>query len=156
MVVGTDWTGLSQTGWTRQKTSDKRCIGWWLICRTIAKIAAEQKLLSHTAPKKFSLVHLQPLLSSTVIYYYTERSIYEAEKCSILLSTRPFFLIFTKMEYGNAAKWLNGGEDNIKDRSTMLDNQLTNGQHKSISRKNNFNIFLPSSEPYPVLLSIAT
>ena len=156
MVVGTDWTGLSQTGWTRQKTSDKRCIGLWLIRRKITKIAAEQKLLSHTALKKFSLVHLQPLLSSTVIYYYTERSIYKAEKCSypsIDQNTRPFFLMFTKMGYGNTAKWLSGGKDNTKDKSTMLDNQLTNGQHKSISRKNNFNIYPLSSESYPVLPS---
>ena len=101
----------------------------WLISRKNAKIAAEQKLLSHTAVKKFSLVHLQPLLSSTVIYYYPGRSIYKAEKSypSIDQNTRPFFLMFTKMGYGNTAKWLNGGKDDTKDRSTMLDNQLTNG-----------------------------
>ena len=33
-----------------------------------AKIAAEQRLIAHTALKKFSLIYLQPLLSSTVIY----------------------------------------------------------------------------------------
>ena len=38
----------------------------------------------------------------------------------------------------------------------MLDDQLTNGQHKSISRKNNFSSFFhPSSESYPILPSIA-
>ena len=115
---------------------------------------------SHSPKKVLSCsLIIQPLLSSTVIYYYTERSIYKAEKCSypsIDQNTRPFFLMFTKMGYGNTTKWLNGGEDNTKDRSTMLDNQLTNGQHKSMSRKNNFNIFLPSSEPYPVLPSITT
>jgi len=39
---------------------------------------------------------------------------------------------------------------------TMLDDQLTNEQHKSISRKNNFSSsFHPSSESYPILPSIA-
>ena len=39
---------------------------------------------------------------------------------------------------------------------TMLDDQLTNGQHESISRKNNFSSsFHPSSESYPLLPSIA-
>ena len=39
---------------------------------------------------------------------------------------------------------------------TMLDDQLTNGQHKSISRKNNFSSsFHPSSKSYPFLPSIA-
>ena len=63
------------------------------------------------------------------------------------------------------------GKDDTKDRSlkvrgkrfsllttttpTMLDDQLTNGQHESISRKNIFIIFLPSTESYPSLPSIA-
>ena len=38
---------------------------------------------------------------------------------------------------------------------TMLNDQLTNGQHKSISRKNNSSSFHPSSEFYPFLPSIA-
>ena len=39
---------------------------------------------------------------------------------------------------------------------TMLDDQLINEQHKSISRKNNFSSsFHPSSESYPILPSIA-
>ena len=105
MVVGTDWTGLSQTG---QKTSDKSFIGWWLIRRKIAKIAAEQKLLSHTALKVFSLVHLQPLLSSTVIYYYTERSIYKAESPPTLPSIRMQDLLNVHenglWQYGEVAK----------------------------------------------------
>ena len=41
-------------------------------------------------------------------------------------------------------------------RPTMVDDQLTNGQHKSISRKNNISSsFHPSSESYPILPSIA-
>ena len=152
--------GSVRLGGPGKKASDKRCIRWWLIRRKIAKIAAKQKLLSHTALKKFSFTY-KPLLSSTVIYHYTERSIYKAEKCSypsIDQNTRPFFLMFTKMGYGNTAKWLNGGEDNTKDRSTMLDNQLTNGQHKSTVQvgKTTSTFFLSSSEPYPVLPSIAT
>ena len=63
------------------------------------------------------------------------------------------------------------GKDDTKDRflkvrgkrfslltttPTMLDDQLTNGQHKSISRKNNFSSsFHSSSESYPILPSIA-
>ena len=38
---------------------------------------------------------------------------------------------------------------------TMLDDQLTNGQHKSICRKINSSSFHPSSESYPILPSIA-
>ena len=60
MVVGTDWTGLSQTGWAKQKVSDKGCIGWRLIRSKIAKIAAEQKLLSALKKFTFNPFYLPP------------------------------------------------------------------------------------------------
>ena len=47
----------------------KRAIGLASVSGLSAKIAAEQKLLSHTALERFSLIHLPPHLSSPVIYF---------------------------------------------------------------------------------------